>query len=56
MEEISIYDQAVQLLERINSELKDHALLDTINTKMVGVVTDLNKVRVMAITGKDTEE
>jgi len=53
--EVSLYDQAVALLERINNELKGNKQLDTINSKMVGVVKDLNEVRISDITGRDTE-
>jgi hypothetical protein len=49
----TLHEEAIELLERINTELKDHKLLDTLNTKMVGVVKDLNDVRIGSITGKE---
>jgi hypothetical protein len=52
----TLHEEAIELLERINTELKDHKLLDTLNTKMVGVVKDLNDVRIGAITGKEINE
>jgi len=52
----TIYEDAVDLLERINSELKDVKNLDTINIKMVGVVKDLNNVRIEKIIGKEAGE
>lgn len=51
----SVYEDAVDLLERINTELKANKNLDTINTKMVGVVRDLNNARIEKITGKEQE-
>jgi len=50
--EEKLYYDAVRLLEGINDVLKDHPDLDTINIKMVGVVRDLNNVRIGKITGK----
>jgi len=55
-EKTSMYEDAVTLLERINSELKDSEWLGTINTKMVGVVKDLNDVRIKQITGSKSSE
>lgn len=52
----TLHEEAIELLERINTELKDHKLLDTLNTKMVGVVKDLNDVRIGAITGKEIND
>ena len=55
-EKSSIYEDAVTLLERINNELKESEWLGTINTKMVGVVKDLNEVRIKQITGSKASE
>lgn len=54
-EKKSIYEEAFSLLERINDELKEHKLIDTLNSKMTGVVKDLNDVRIISITGKISE-
>lgn len=54
-EKKSLYEDAVTLLEKINQELADHRLLDTINSKMVAVVKDLNEVRIDDITGSNTK-
>ena len=56
-EKTTLYDQAIALLQRINGELEGHKQLSTINVKMVGVVKDLNDVRIGDITNKpDTED
>jgi ribosome-binding factor A len=55
-EKKTLHEEAMELLERINTELKDHKLLDTLNIKMVGVVKDLNDVRIGEITGKTSPE
>jgi hypothetical protein len=49
----TLQEEALDLLERINTDLKGHSLIDTINTKMVSVVKDLNEVRICEITGKE---
>jgi len=54
--ESTMYEDAVDLLERINSEMKDNKNLDTINIKMIGVVRDLNNVRIEKITGKEPDK
>jgi len=51
-----IYRDALRLLEGINEILKDNPNLGTINIKMVGVVRDLNNVRIEKITGKEQEQ
>ncbi|HUU99469.1 MAG TPA: hypothetical protein VMW32_00765 [Bacteroidales bacterium] len=51
VKEEKLYKDSVELLENINKDLKDHTDLDTINIKMVGVVKDLNNVRIRKITG-----
>jgi hypothetical protein len=53
LEKTPIYENAIALLERINVELKDHPSLETINSKMIGVVKDLNEVRISEITSKN---
>lgn len=50
--EEKLYRDAVTLLENINEVLKENQKLETINSKMVGVVKDLNDVRIEKITGK----
>ena len=52
-EKTPLSQAALDLLERINQELKNNKMLDIINTRMVGVVKDLNEVRIYEITGKD---
>ena len=52
-EKLTLHEESIALLERINAELKDHKLLATLNTKMVGVVKDLNDVLIGEITGKE---
>ena len=52
-EKKTLYEEAIGLLGRINEEMKSHKQLDIINVKMVGVVNELNSVRVAQITGKD---
>jgi hypothetical protein len=52
-EKRSLYEEAIELLERMNNELKGNSHLDTLNTKMIGVVKDLNEVSIEAITGKN---
>lgn len=47
-----LYRNAVALLENINEVLTEYPKLGTINIKMVGVVNDLNNVRIEKITGK----
>jgi hypothetical protein len=51
-EKTSLYEDAITLLERINNELKESKQIDTLNSKMVSVVKDLNEVRIEKITGK----
>lgn len=50
--EEQIYKDAIKLLENINELLKDYPGLEHINIKMVGVVKDLNNMRIEKITGK----
>ena len=50
-EKPTLYQEAIDLLTRINSELKDAEIIKTINVKMVGVVKDLNDIMVKEITG-----
>lgn len=50
-EKTSLYQEAIDLLTRINSELKDADIIKTINVKMVGVVKDLNDIMVKEIIG-----
>lgn len=50
----SLHEEAMELLERINTELKGSKYLATLNSKMVGVVKDLNEVWIASITGSET--
>ena len=50
-EKKSLYEDAIALLERINADLKGHNI-DTLNSRMIGVVKDLNEIRIVDITGK----
>lgn len=54
-EKTTLHQEAIDLLERINTELKGTKALETINVKMVGVVKDLNEIMVAGITGSATE-
>lgn len=53
-EKKTLYEEAIDLLSRINEDLKNNKQLGTINVKMVGVVNDLNSVRLGEITGKES--
>jgi hypothetical protein len=46
-----LYDSAMALLEGCNSLLKEDPQLGTINTKLAGVVKDLNDIRIKELTG-----
>ena len=46
----------MDLLQRINTDLKGNNLLATLNVKMVGVVKDLNDVQIAVITGKELND
>jgi hypothetical protein len=55
-EKSTLHQEAMDLLQRINIELKGNKFLDTLNVKMVGVVKDLNDVQIAVITGKELNE
>jgi hypothetical protein len=55
-EKSTLHQEAMDLLQRINIELKGNKFLDTLNVKMVGVVKDLNDVQIAVITGKELKE
>jgi hypothetical protein len=55
-EKQSLHQEALDLLQRINADLKNNKLLETLNVKMVGVVKDLNDVQIAVITGKEMNE
>lgn len=46
-----LYDSAMTLLEGCNLLLKEDPQLPTINTKLAGVVKDLNDIRIRELTG-----
>ena len=52
-EKTSIYEDAISLLERINTDLKNSKYIDILNSRMIGIVKDLNAVRIEEIAGKD---
>lgn len=54
-EKTLIQEDAMKLLEGISQEMKEAKQLDTLNTKMIGVVKDLNEVRIEEITGKNVQ-
>jgi hypothetical protein len=47
-----LYEDAVALLERINQELKESKHLNSINSRMVYVVKEINDVRIEEIAGQ----
>jgi hypothetical protein len=51
-----LYDHSIELLEGCNTILKDNAELPTINSKLVGLVKDLNEARIKQITGITPEK
>jgi len=55
-EKDTLYDQAMALLEGCNDILKDNPALPTINTKLAGVVKDLNDIRIKTLTGIKPED
>jgi hypothetical protein len=54
-EKKTIYEDAIDLLEKINDEFKDSEHLQFLNIKMAGVVKEINDARIVAITGKSAE-
>jgi hypothetical protein len=50
--EEKLYNDAFRLFENINDVLKNHKDIDTLNSKMTGLLRDLNGVRIEKITGK----
>ena len=46
-----LYEKAMELLKECNTMLKDDPHLATINTKLVGVVKDLNEIVIKEVTG-----
>ena len=52
----TLYDQAMTLLEGCNTHLKDDPMLPTINTKLAGVVKDLNDIKIKTLTGIKPED
>lgn len=55
-EKKALYDQAMGLLEGCNTYLKDDPQLPTINSKLSGVIKDLNDIRIKCLTGLNPEE
>jgi hypothetical protein len=46
-----LLDHAFKLLDGCNTVMKDNAALPTLNSKLVGIVKDLNDARIKEITG-----
>jgi hypothetical protein len=51
-----LYECSMDLLQNCNEVLSGDAQLQTINTKLAGVVKDLNDIMIKELTGKITDQ
>lgn len=55
-EKKALYEAAMALLEGCNTHLKEDPQLPTINTKLAGVVKDLNDILIKSLTGINSKD